>query len=206
LKDYGELSDGLTKPAFRQKFLTECERLGKASKENLDAAQARYKKVYDAHVRVRNSNIQPGDLVFVKTFVTEPGRSPKLAFPVSGPHLVIARNDKTFVIKTSSGTQRVSTDRVTKAPGPRDLPDEFQLEAELEVAREDVGSLDEMVVDRIVDHGVNDDGEYMVRIRWHGQDKSEDTWQKGTEVPRHFIEKYVKRKKLTVSDVLGFTQ
>jgi hypothetical protein len=40
---------------------------------------------------------------------------------------------------------------------------------------EDVGLTDEIVVDRIVAHGINDDGQYMVRIRWHGQDKSEDT-------------------------------
>jgi RNase H-like domain found in reverse transcriptase/Reverse transcriptase (RNA-dependent DNA polymerase)/Integrase zinc binding domain/Integrase core domain/Chromo (CHRromatin Organisation MOdifier) domain len=201
--EYGMMSANLTKTAYRQKILAQCEEFGKAAKEQLSAAQQRYKKAYDAHVRVRNADIQVGDLVFVRTFVTEPGRSPKVEFPVSGPYTVIARDDKTFVVRTASGSQRVSADRVTKAPGPRDLPPEFQLEAELEAAREDVGSLDEMVVDRIVGHGVNEDGQYMVKIRWHGQDKSEDTWQESTEVPRHFVERYARKKKLQVSDVLG---
>jgi hypothetical protein len=43
----------------------------------------------------------------------------------------------------------------------------------------------------------------MVKIRWHGQDKSEDTWQEATDLPLHFIERYAKKKKLQVSDVLG---
>jgi transposase InsO family protein len=200
---YGVSQSGLSKAAYRQKFLATCEELGKAAKEKLESAQERYKRAYDAHVRLRNADVQAGDLVYVKTFVTEPGRSPKLEFPASGPHLVIARNDKTFVVRTASGTQRVSADRVTKAPCPRDLPAEFQLESELEAAREDVGSLDEMVVDRIISHEVNEDGQYMIRIRWHGQKRSEDTWQKGTDVPLHFVERYAKRKKLQLSDVLG---
>ena len=62
---------------------------------------------------------------------------------------------------------------------------------------------DEIVVDRIVGHGVNEDGQYMVKIRWHGQDKSEDTWQEASDVPRHFVERYAKKKKLSIEDVSG---
>jgi hypothetical protein len=58
-------------------------------------------------VRRRNSGIQKGDMVFVKfvkTFVAEPGRSPKLDFRASDPYVVGSRNEKPFVIKTPSGT------------------------------------------------------------------------------------------------------
>jgi hypothetical protein len=68
---------------------------------------------------------------------------------------------------------------------------------------EDVGVTDEIVVDRIVAHGTNDDGQYMVRIRWHGQDKSEDTKQEATDLPRHFVERYAKKKKIAVTYVMG---
>jgi hypothetical protein len=64
----------------------------------LSEAQERYKKVYDAHVKLRNDKIQIGDLVFVKTFFTEPGRSPKLEFPAFGPFAVIGRDDKTVTV------------------------------------------------------------------------------------------------------------
>jgi hypothetical protein len=81
------------------------------------------------------------------------------------------------LIKTASGRQRVSSDRVKKVAVPQDLPPEFQLDSNTAGAREYVGLTEETVVERIVAHGVNEDGKYIVNIRWHGQDKSEDTWQ-----------------------------
>jgi hypothetical protein len=140
--------------------------------------------------------IQIGDMVFVRTFVAEPGRSPKLDFPASGPYAVVSRNEKTFVIKTSSGNQRVSSDRVTRAPAPTDLPAELQMDVDTNEGTEDVGLTDEIVVDRIVGHGVNEDGQYMVKTRWHGQDKSEDTWQEASDLPHHFVERYAKKKEI----------
>jgi hypothetical protein len=43
----------------------------------------------------------------------------------------------------------------------------------------------------------------MVKVRWHGQDKSEDTWQEASDLPRHFVERYAKKKKLSIEDVSG---
>jgi Chromo (CHRromatin Organisation MOdifier) domain len=169
----------------------------------LDQAQERYKKFHDAHVRLRNEKIQVGDLVFVKTFVTEPGRSPKLEFPAFGHFVVIGRDENTFLIKTASVKQRVSSDRVTRAPAPRDLPPEFQRDLTSNESIEDVETTEETVVDRVLSHGVNEDGQYMVRIRWHGQDKTQDTWQEASDLPIHFIERYARKKRLQVSDVLG---
>jgi hypothetical protein len=44
----------------------------------------RYKRVYDAKVRSRGILI-PGESMFVKTFLLEPSRTPKLSFFVVGP-------------------------------------------------------------------------------------------------------------------------
>jgi Chromo (CHRromatin Organisation MOdifier) domain len=133
--------------------------------------------------------------VFVKTFVAEPGRSPTLDFRASCPYVVVSRNEKAFVIKTPSGTQRVSSDRVTQVPVPNDLAAEFQLDVDTNESADDIGLTDEIVVDRIVAHGVNDDGQYMIKIRWHGQDKSKDTWQEASDLPRHFVERYARKRK-----------
>jgi hypothetical protein len=59
------------------------------------------------------------------------------------------------VIRTSSGNQRVSSDRITRAPAPTDLPAEFQMNVDTNEDTEDFGLTDEVVVDRIVGHGVN---------------------------------------------------
>jgi hypothetical protein len=78
--------------------------------------------VYDAHVQRRNGDIKVEDLVFVRIFVAEPGRSPKLDFSTAGPYAVLSRNDKTFVIQTFRGRQRVLPDRVTRAPISNGFP------------------------------------------------------------------------------------
>jgi Integrase core domain/Chromo (CHRromatin Organisation MOdifier) domain len=200
---FGVTPSSHTKALYRQKFLAECERLGHRVSETLTKSQERYKRTYDAHVRKRNAEIQIGDMVFVRTFVAQPGRSPKLDFPASGPYVVVSRNEKTFVIRTSRGNQRVSSDRITRAPAPTDLPAEFQMNVDTNEDTEDVGLTDEIVVDRIVGHGMNEDGQYMVKIRWHGQDKSEDTWQEASDLPPHFVERYAKKKKLSIEDISG---
>jgi hypothetical protein len=122
---FGVTPSSITKVVYREKFLAEWERLRHRAAENLNKSQERYKRTNDAHVRSRNAEIQIVDMVFVRTFVAEPGRSPKPDFPASGPYAVVSRNEKTFVIKTSSGNQRVPSDRVTRAPVPTDLPAEF---------------------------------------------------------------------------------
>jgi hypothetical protein len=98
------------------------------------------------------------------------------------------------LINTVSRRQRVSSDRLKKAPVPQYLPQEFQLDSNTTGAQEDVGLTEETVVDRIMAHGFNEDGQYMVKIRWHGQYKSEVTWQEASDLPLHFIEQYRKRK------------
>jgi hypothetical protein len=77
------------KAVFRQNFLRRFEKLGKAVCETVPIWQQRYKDKYDRNVQRRNTQIESGDLVYVKTFVTKPGRSPKIEFPAEGPFVVI---------------------------------------------------------------------------------------------------------------------
>jgi hypothetical protein len=105
-----------SKAAFRQNFLRRVEELGKVVGETMPIRQQRYKNNYDRNVQRRNTQIESGDLVYVKTFVTEPGRSPKLEFPAAGPFVVISSDVNGFLLRTRSGDQRVSSDRVIK-PG-----------------------------------------------------------------------------------------
>jgi hypothetical protein len=85
---FGVTPSSQTKALYRQKFLAECERLGHRVFETLTKSQERYKRTYDAHARKRNAEIQIGDMMLVRTFVAQPGRSPKLDFPASGPYVV----------------------------------------------------------------------------------------------------------------------
>jgi hypothetical protein len=64
-----------SKAVFRQNFLRRVEKLGKVVGETVPIRQQRYKDNYHRNVQRRNTQIESGDLVYVKTFVTEPGRS-----------------------------------------------------------------------------------------------------------------------------------
>jgi hypothetical protein len=88
--------------------------VGKAVGETVPIQQQRYKDNYDRNVQRRNTQIESGDLVYAKTFVTEPGRSPKLEFLAAGPFVVISNDLNTFLLRTRSEYQRVSSDRVIK--------------------------------------------------------------------------------------------
>jgi hypothetical protein len=65
----------------RKGFLETIQELSKQTKEKLQQAQARYKALYDSHIRKRNADIAVEDLVFAKTYTDPGGLSPKLLSP-----------------------------------------------------------------------------------------------------------------------------
>jgi hypothetical protein len=64
--------------------------------------------------------LRVGDMVLVKTFFLEPGRSKKLAFPVAGPYPVVEISGPNVDIRTKEGIKRLNLDRVIRCPV--DLP------------------------------------------------------------------------------------
>ena len=55
----------------------------------------------------------------------------------------------------------------------------------------------EFVIDKVVDHGINDDDELVYRVRWHGYTRDEDSWQLTADVPRSHLVRYYRRMRLT---------
>jgi hypothetical protein len=111
--------DSEGKPLFRHRLLASVQRLTEAARETNALRLKRYKSLYDAKVRTGGAYF-PGESVLVKTFILEPGRSPKLPFPVTGPYPVVQLDGVPVVIQTAAGDQRVHLDRVIKCP--MDLP------------------------------------------------------------------------------------
>jgi hypothetical protein len=93
---------------------------GTYQRETTHLRLVRYKYLYDYHVRRRPADLKVGDSVFVMTFKLEPGRSPKLSAPVSGPYPVFRIDGPNVVIRTREGTERLNLDRVMRCP--TDLP------------------------------------------------------------------------------------
>ena len=109
-----------TKSHLRHQLLLRAEKLCRTARETMDSKLARYKNVYDQHVRRRHRELMLGDSVLVRTFVTEPGRSTKLSAPVAGPYTVVGMSDSNVKIRTREGVQTLHLDRVIRCP--TDLP------------------------------------------------------------------------------------
>ena len=72
----------------------------------------------------------------------------------------------------------------------------------------------EYVVDRIVDHRVNEDGDHptaavgatVYRTRWYGYSPSDDTWEPIEHLPRNKLVSYFKKKRVAIPSNIGEAQ
>jgi hypothetical protein len=193
-----------SKAVFRQNFLRRVEKLGNAVGKTVPIRQQRYKDNYDRNVRRRNTQIESGDLVYVETFITEPDRYPKLEFPAAGPSVVISNDMNTFMLRTRIGDQRVSSDRVIKAVVSSDLLPEMQVRSRPSAPAPpspDENPYEEIVIERLLSHGVEDDGNVVMRVRWFGFVSDDDTWEPTTHLPKLLVERYAKRNKMAIEDL-----
>jgi hypothetical protein len=105
----------------------------------------------------------------------------------------------------------VSADRIRKCPWPQDLPKGMHFANKLvtvesdalERDEENLDELTEYVIDHIVSHRRDSHGVMLLRIRWFGFDKSEDTWEPVLHIPVELTRRYARRRKLDLNDFLS---
>jgi hypothetical protein len=175
--------------------------VSRLAKQNLHEAQLRYKK---AHYKERNMEIKDGDWVFVTKMVLERGLSPKLVIPVDGPFQVKKAFSDTYHIITVRGIATVSSDRVTTVPYPVDFSEPLRVSTRAVGACEEneVDDVTEWVIERVMSHGKLDDGTKVVKNRWLGYTEAEDTWEPAFKIPISFIQRYAKRRRLQLAEIL----
>jgi Chromo (CHRromatin Organisation MOdifier) domain len=193
------------KHIFRHKSLERVQRLSAAAKETNTLRVERYKRLYDAKVRKRAA-VYTGDSVLVKTFMLEPGRSPKLSFPVAGPYPVVQLDGVTVVIRTRDGDQRVHLDRVIRChmdlpPGVEFAEDHPPRRTRRQAEIDELADI-EYVIDRLLKHAVNEDGDgYLLRVRWAGYDRGSDTWEPAEALPAALLLKDERKHKLSAGEL-----
>jgi hypothetical protein len=185
---------------FRHGLLARAARLRRAAQETMEKRLQRYKLRYDDLVRRRAAGIQVGDSVLVRTHVLEPGRSPKLSFPVAGPYPVIELSGVNVQIRTREGLQTLHLDRVIRCP--MDLPSGVEWSKprvqKPPIVRPRQERDDEYVIDRLVSHArAEDDSCWLVRVRWAAFGPDDDTWEPAASIPETFLRLYERRKKLS---------
>jgi Chromo (CHRromatin Organisation MOdifier) domain len=166
---------------------------------------ARHKEVFDRHVRKR-ADIDIGDTVFVRTYVTEPARSPKLQFPVTGPYPLVRCFETGIEILTADGRQRLHWDRVIRAPSAKNLPPGVEWVPVVPRRRttpEPSLEETEYVIERLLDHGQDEDGRTILKVRWAGFKPADDTWEPIQNLPEELVRRYAKRRKIELPSSLS---
>ena len=103
--------------AQKQAFLERLKTLRLRADGQLSTAQERYKRSYDRGVKPKNARLREGDEAYVRVEVTDAGRSHKLESQVHGPYRVLENAGHTLRLQVGLDAIRVSSDRVTPAPG-----------------------------------------------------------------------------------------
>jgi Chromo (CHRromatin Organisation MOdifier) domain len=195
------LAKSQSKAEYRHEFLRKIERFSRATRETIEERTLRHKAVYDKHLKQR-TDVDVGDTVFVRTYVMEPTRSPKLQFPVTGPYPVVKCFDSGVEILTADGRQRLHWDRVIKSPSPKDLPAGVEWVPVLPRKQRSISTPrleeTEYVVERILDHSANEEGRKILKIRWAGFTPEDDTWEPIENIPEGLVRKYERRKRVLV--------
>jgi hypothetical protein len=98
----------------------------------------------------------------------------------------------------------VSNDLVIKAGVSSDLLSEMQvrsLPSAPAPPSPDENPYEEFVIERLLSHGVDDDGNVVMRVRRFGFASDDDIWEPTTHLPKLLVERYAKRNKMAIEDL-----
>lgn len=203
------LSETFSLGQARLHFLSQMHMFVAQSRTTLAKAQARYKKYFDKRVRPR-ARISTGDRVYLERQTTSnqetesERRRQKLSPKADGPYLVVAASDHTVTIMKDGLNEKVSRDRVAKAPPSQAVsepdgavPDNDTPNPAPE--QEPIADTETLVFDRII-YYVGSTGR--LRVRWHGFEKKDDTWEPPRNLPFNAIAGYFTRKRQKIPQLL----
>jgi Chromo (CHRromatin Organisation MOdifier) domain len=98
----------------------------------------------------------------------------------------------------------VSSDRVIKAGVSSDLLPEMQVRSRPSAPAPpspDENPYEEFAIERLLSHGVDDDGNVVMRVGWFGFGSDDDTWEPITHLPKLLVKRYAKRNKMAIEDL-----
>lgn len=103
----------------RHEFLKQLDEAIQKAHGRLKKSQRRWKRVFDNQDRRAILALEVGDYVFLDPTLQEK-KLGKLTSPTEGPYQVIARDQRNFTVDRAGFTERVNSDRVSRAPHPAD--------------------------------------------------------------------------------------
>jgi len=113
--------------------------------------------------------------------------------------MVLQTDGNRFLVESPKGLRTVSSDHVTGAPAPpaRDSRWTRALRARaLFKVGDQMMEGPDIVFERFINHGWDDDGQLKVLVKWFGFPEQEATSQLASSLPREEIRKYCMRKRV----------
>ena len=172
---------------IRHDFIKRLDASMLKANESLRRVQDRYKRDFDKRVRRTRHTLKAGDFVFLDP--TDGSKKlGKLKSPAIGPYRVLVNDKRTLIIDRDGIVERVSADRCVFAPRPSNARQSLTTTAD---ATTKVTNGPQFVVDKLLDHGENDDGTLSFNVKWVGF--RETTWEPRTHIPEELVSRYFER-------------
>jgi hypothetical protein len=172
------------------------------ARRRLAVAQDRYKRIYDRLVPPNNSSLLDGSHFYVRREVHEPNVNPKLDQQVDGPYENVFNDEHTRLLRMGDSRIRVSSDRVTPAPEQIGPYAEERRNVTTDSTEPSKSKPQEKEPDYLIKNIVGAkhqiDGSHLIRIRWYGYGREDDTWEPSHHSPKSMRRRYHKRAGLPI--------
>jgi len=161
-------------------------------------AHARYKRAFDKRVQTRREAVQVGDWVFVKSHENQAG---KFVFKTLGHYQILKTDGRRRTIESDDGIRTINGNHAARAPEP---PEGDPAWARA-LAAWRVSSLPssaskpiEAVFDRFVAQEYDDQERIMLKVRWFGYGRWEDSWHCVEDLAAEKVRHHCARHQLTM--------
>jgi len=193
--DTGEI---VTPGPAKENFLQRLDALIPLVRDNMDKAQARYRRAFDKRVQARREALRVGDWVFVKSHENQGG---KLVFKTPGPYQVLRTDGRRLTIESDDGIRTINGNHATRAPEPPE-GDPAWARALAEWQVPSLPSSASKPIEAVFDHfsgqGYDEHERLMLKARSFGYGPREDSWNNVEDLPAEKVRKHYMRHPLTV--------
>lgn len=209
LENFQTTAEFSDRSQFQSKFQTTLRALMDTARKNMSIAQDRYKRDFDKRLRRPIQKLVVGNYVFVRKEYGSGERRTKLSPIVDGPFQVASLDSNTVTVLRNGEEEKLSRDRVVQSPTPiaaREAAIRTQSEnahagtqgdSDRSVSNQH-NVVGEFVIERITDHGFDDDGTLLLRVKWLGYSDNDSTWEPAQHVAYNTVKRYCNRRHIDV--------
>jgi len=186
--------------SYLQRWKSWLQTLLENARTELAKSQEKYRNNFDERLRRQKDNLKPGGYVFVrKERFQDEEKKHKLSSVADGPYKIEHVDPYTVTLKIGQTLEKISRDRVVEAPTGDQPQNDIHPTVNPRIQQgEPTTQASQYVIDKIVSYGLDEQDNYMFRIRWYGYTMKHDTWEYPENLPRSAIVTFLLRSKVEI--------